>query len=257
MIKKRIIPCLDVRDGTVVKGIQFQGLREIGDPVTLAKRYNDLGADELVFLDISATETGHDLMVDVIRKTAQQLFIPMTIGGGLKSVEDISRMLQAGADKVSLNSAALRCPELVKEASEKFGSQCICVAIDAKWSEEKKDWFCHTHGGKRPTDIRVLDWVKTVSDLGAGELLVTSMDYDGMKNGFDHKLLKKIAEIVSIPVIASGGGGSAEHFAELFLETDVSAGLAASIFHDEQVSIEEVKETCKKRGVAMRDVSIR
>uniref|UniRef100_UPI00352B2DA5 imidazole glycerol phosphate synthase subunit HisF n=1 Tax=Aerococcus urinaeequi TaxID=51665 RepID=UPI00352B2DA5 len=254
MIKKRIIPCLDVKDGVVVKGIQFKGLREIGDPVELAKRYNALGADELVFLDISATETGHALMIDVIRRTARELFIPMTIGGGIKSVADISAVLNAGADKVSLNSAALRNPDLIHEASEKFGVQCVCVAVDAKWEEENQDWFCYTHGGKQRTDIRTLDWVKKVEELGAGELLVTSMDYDGMQQGFDHKLLKLIQDSVNIPVIASGGAGNAQHFVDLFKETDVSAGLAASIFHDEDVAIQEVKDLCTKEGVAMRHV---
>ena len=216
MIKKRIIPCLDVKDGTVVKGIQFKGLREIGDPVELAKRYNALGADELVFLDISATETGHNLMIDVIRKTAQQLFIPMTIGGGIKSTDDISRLLNAGADK--------------------------------------EEWCCYNQGDKKRTDIKTLDWVQQVEALGAGELLVTSMDYDGMKQGFDHRLLNKIQALVSIPVIASGGDGNAQHFAALFKETDVSAGFAASIFHDEEVSIAEVKECCTENGVDMRNV---
>lgn len=254
MIKKRIIPCLDVKDGVVVKGIQFMGLREIGKPVDLAKRYNALGADELVFLDISATETGHALMLDVIKETAKELFIPMTIGGGIQSVADISALLGAGADKVSLNSAALRNPDLIREASEKFGAQCICIALDAKWDEEKQDWFCYTHGGKKATDIRALDWVKKVESLGAGELLVTSMDYDGMQQGFDHKLLSLIQESVTIPVIASGGAGTSEDFSALFLETDVSAGLAASIFHDEEVSIQEVKDDCIRKGVAMRNV---
>ncbi|MFC6464102.1 imidazole glycerol phosphate synthase subunit HisF [Marinilactibacillus sp. GCM10026970] len=254
MIKKRIIPCLDVKDGSVVKGIQFKGLRKIGNPVDLAKRYNALGADELVFLDISATETGHALMLDVIRQTAKELFIPMTIGGGIQSVEDISTLLGAGADKVSLNSSALRNPQLIKEASEKFGSQCICIALDAKWDEEQQDWFCYTHGGKQATDTRALDWVKQVETLGAGELLVTSMDFDGMQQGFDHKLLRLIQESVNIPVIASGGAGTAAHFSELFSETDVSAGLAASIFHDEDVSIQEVKDLCIKKGVPMRNV---
>ena len=198
MIKKRIIPCLDVKDGTVVKGIQFKGLREIGDPDELAKRYNALGADELVFLDISATETGHNLMIDVIRKTAQQLFIPMTIGGGIKSTDDISRLLNAGADKVSLNSSALANPQLIKEASDKFGSQCICIAVDAKWEADKEEWYCYTHGGKKRTDIKTLDWVQQVEALGAGELLVTSMDYDGMKQGFDHRLLNKKAEVLFV-----------------------------------------------------------
>lgn len=254
MIKKRIIPCLDVRDGVVVKGIQFKGLREIGDPVELAKRYNTLGADELVFLDISATDTGNALMLDVIRKTAKELFIPMTIGGGLKSSADISAVLNAGADKVSLNSAALNDPSLINETSEKFGSQCICIAVDAKWEEAEQDWYCYTHGGKQRTDVKTLDWVKEVASRGAGELLITSMDYDGMQQGFDHVLLKKIKEIVNIPVIASGGAGNAQHFVDLFSETDVSAGLAASIFHDEDVSIQEVKDLCQLRGVPMRHV---
>lgn len=254
MIKKRIIPCLDVKDGMVVKGIQFKGLRDIGDPVELAKRYNDLGADELVFLDISATETGHNLMIDVIRDTAKQLFIPLTIGGGIKSTEDISALLNAGADKVSLNSSALMNPGLIKEASEKFGSQCVCIAVDAKWEAENNDWYCYTRGGKTRTAIRTLDWVEKAEALGAGELLVTSMDFDGMKQGFDHKLLKEIQGRVSIPVIASGGGGTAEHFAALFKETGVSAGLAASIFHDEEVSILEVKQACTKNGEEMRYV---
>lgn len=254
MIKKRIIPCLDVRDGVVVKGVQFKGLREIGDPVELAKRYNALGADELVFLDISATQTGNALMLDVIRKTARELFIPMTIGGGLKSISDISDVLNAGADKVSLNSAALKSPDLINETSDKFGAQCICIAIDAKWEEAEQDWFCYTHGGKQKTDIRTLDWVKEVEARGAGELLVTSMDYDGMQQGFDHVLLSKIQELVSIPVIASGGAGSAEDFVTLFLETDVSAGLAASIFHDEDVTIQSVKDLCDMKGVPVRHV---
>ncbi|SDK73027.1 imidazole glycerol phosphate synthase subunit HisF [Alkalibacterium thalassium] len=254
MIKKRIIPCLDVKDGVVVKGIQFKGLREIGDPVELAKRYNALGADELVFLDISATQTGNALMLDVISKTAKELFIPMTIGGGLKSIEDISAVLNAGADKVSLNSAALSNPDLINETSEKFGAQCICIAIDAKWDEDKQDWFCYTHGGKQRTDIRTIDWIKEVERRGAGELLVTSMDYDGMQQGFDHKLLSIIQKAVTIPIIASGGAGSAEDFISLFLETDVSAGLAASIFHDQDVSIQQVKDLCDSKGVPVRHV---
>lgn len=254
MIKKRIIPCLDVKDGKVVKGIQFVDLRDIGDPVVLAEKYNEMGADELVFLDISATQTGHDLMIDVIRNTAKKLFIPLTIGGGLKSVEDIARVLNAGADKVSLNSAAIANPALVTEASLKFGRQCVCIAIDAKWDEAAGDWFCYTHGGKKATALRALDWAVECERLGAGELLVTSMDYDGMKEGFDHKILKALMDRVSIPIIASGGAGSAQHFVDLFKETDVSAGLAASIFHDGEVLIREVKDLCEKEGVPMRHV---
>lgn len=252
MIKKRIIPCLDVKDGRVVKGVQFKGLRDIGNPVELAAYYNAELADELVFLDISRTENGHQMMLDIIEKTASKLFIPLTIGGGISSTADISTLLKHGADKVSLNSSALRQPSLIKEASDKFGSQCICIAIDAKWEAARNDWFCYTHGGKQPTDIRVLDWVRQVEALGAGELLVTSMDYDGVKQGFDHQLLKKINEAVNLPVIASGGGGNAQHFADLFQETDVSAGLAASIFHDKETTIGAVKTYLQEKGVQVR-----
>ncbi|MCD8914396.1 imidazole glycerol phosphate synthase subunit HisF [Staphylococcus simulans] len=252
MIKKRIIPCLDVKDGRVVKGVQFKGLRDIGHPVELAEYYNQELADELVFLDISRTESGHQMMLDIIEETASKLFIPLTIGGGISSVEDISILLKHGADKVSLNSSALRNPELIQAASQKFGSQCICIAIDAKWEEDKQDWFCYTHGGKQRTDKRVLDWVNEVEDLGAGELLVTSMDYDGVKQGFDHRLLKQINDRVSIPIIASGGGGNAQHFADLFKATDVSAGLAASIFHDKETTIGAVKAFLKDEGVNVR-----
>ncbi|CAL27542.1 imidazole glycerol phosphate synthase subunit HisF [Staphylococcus carnosus] len=252
MIKKRIIPCLDVKDGRVVKGVQFKGLRDIGDPVALAAYYNAELADELVFLDISRTENGHQMMLDIIEETASKLFIPLTIGGGISSTDDISTLLKHGADKVSLNSSALRNPSLVKEASEKFGSQCICIAVDAKWEDERNDWFCYTHGGKQPTDIRVLDWVRQVEYLGAGELLVTSMDYDGVKQGFDHQLLNQINTVVSIPVIASGGGGNAQHFVDLFQQTNVSAGLAASIFHDKETTIGAVKTYLKDKGVDVR-----
>ncbi|MHD0398172.1 imidazole glycerol phosphate synthase subunit HisF [Staphylococcus simulans] len=252
MIKKRIIPCLDVKDGRVVKGIQFKGLRDIGDPVEMAAYYNQELADELVFLDISRTESGHQMMLDIIEETASKLFIPLTIGGGINSVEDISILLKHGADKVSLNSSALRNPALIEKASQKFGTQCICVAIDAKWEEAQQDWFCYTHGGKQRTDKRVLDWVQEVETLGAGELLVTSMDYDGVKQGFDHRLLSLINELVTIPIIASGGGGNAQHFVDLFKETDVSAGLAASIFHDKETTVGAVKAVLKEEGVEVR-----
>lgn len=204
MIKKRIIPCLDVKDGRVVKGIQFKGLRDIGDPVDLAMYYNEAGADELVFLDISKTERGHALTLDIIQQTAEQLFIPLTVGGGIASLDDISDLLKHGADKVSLNSAALNNPELIRQASEKFGRQCICIAIDSQYDPKLDDYFCCTHGGKKRTDKRVYDWVQEVESLGAGELLVTSMDFDGMKQGFDLKHLNGIAERVNIPIIASG-----------------------------------------------------
>lgn len=252
MIKKRIIPCLDVKDGRVVKGVQFKGLRDIGNPVELAEYYNNEAADELVFLDISKTENGHQMMLDIISETASKLFIPLTIGGGISSIDDISSLLNHGADKISLNSSALNNPAFIKEASEKFGKQCICIAIDAKWEEDKQDWYCYTHGGKKRTDKRVLDWVKEVETLGAGELLVTSMDYDGVKQGFDHTLLIEIKKHVSIPIIASGGGGNSQHFVDLFKQTDVSAGLAASIFHDKETTVQAVKSHLAKEGVDVR-----
>ncbi len=252
MIKKRIIPCLDVKDGRVVKGIKFKGLRDIGHPVELAEYYNQEAADELVFLDISKTENGHQMMLDIISETASKLFIPLTIGGGISTLEDISVLLNHGADKISLNSSALRNPTFIREASDKFGKQCICIAVDAKWEEEHQDWYCYTHGGKQRTDKRVLDWVQEVENLGAGELLITSMDYDGVKQGFDHRLLTKINQRVSLPVIASGGGGNSQHFVDLFKQTDVSAGLAASIFHDKETTIQAVKTHLSNEGVNVR-----
>lgn len=252
MIKKRIIPCLDVKDGRVVKGVQFKGLRDIGNPVELAEYYNNEAADELVFLDISKTENGHQMMLDIISETASKLFIPLTIGGGISTIDDISSLLNHGADKISLNSSALNNPSFIKEASDKFGKQCICIAIDAKWEDDKQDWYCYTHGGKKRTDKRVLDWVEEVESLGAGELLVTSMDYDGVKQGFDHTLLSEIKKHVSIPIIASGGGGNSQHFVDLFKQTDVSAGLAASIFHDKETTVQAVKSHLIKEGVDVR-----
>lgn len=252
MIKKRIIPCLDVKDGRVVKGVNFVGLRDVGNPVELAKRYNAENADELVFLDISKTQEGHDLMLDVIRETAKELFIPLTIGGGIKSVGDIRQLLNAGADKVSINSAAIKEPGLIKEASDVFGSQCICVAIDVKYDDEREDYYVHTHGGSKATDIKAFDWVKQAADLGAGELLITSMDHDGVKEGFDIKFLKEAVGLVDIPIIASGGAGNIGHFVELFKDTGISAGLAASIFHNQEVGINELKETLEKEGIEVR-----
>lgn len=252
MIKKRIIPCLDVKDGRVVKGVQFKDLRDIGDPVELALYYNAEGADELVFLDISKTEEGHDLTLDVIRRTAEQLFIPLTVGGGISTLEDISQLLQHGADKVSLNSAALNNPDLIRQASEKFGKQCICIAIDSDYDSIENDYFCCTHGGKQRTPILVYDWVTQVEALGAGELLVTSMAFDGMKQGFDIDHLNGIAKRVNIPIIASGGGGSATHFTDLFTQTNVSAGLAASILHDKETTIRAIKSVLREGGVPVR-----
>lgn len=252
MIKKRIIPCLDVKDGRVVKGVNFVGLRDIGDPVEMAKRYNVEGADELVFLDISKTQNGHDLMIDVIRDTARELFIPLTIGGGISSVEDIRRLLNAGADKVSINSAALKDPDLIETASQIFGSQCICIAIDVKYDTDKADHFVFTHGGSKDTGIRAFDWITQCAERGAGELLITSMDHDGVKQGFDVDFLKKANALVNVPIIASGGAGDEGHFIELFRETDVSAGLAASIFHNQEVDIEDLKYKLQDEGFEVR-----
>lgn len=252
MIKKRIIPCLDVKDGRVVKGVQFKGLRDIGNPVDMAIYYNNAGADELVYLDISKTEEGHDLMLEVIEETANQLFIPLTIGGGIQTLEDITQLLNHGADKVSLNSSALRNPELIRQASEKFGRQCICIAIDSYYDEQRQDYYCATHGGKKLTDVRVYDWVQQVERLGAGELLVTSMRHDGMKQGFDIEHLSEIKSLVNIPIIASGGGGNAQHFVDLFRTTDVSAGLAASILHDKETTVAKIKTEMRQGGVPVR-----
>ena len=252
MIKKRIIPCLDVKDGRVVKGVNFVGLRDVGSPVELAKRYNEENADELVFLDISKTQDGHDLMLDVIRETAKEIFIPLTIGGGIRSVDDIRQLLNAGADKISINSSAIKNPGLIREASDTFGSQCVCVAIDVKYDSEREDYYVYTHGGSKNTDIKAFDWVKKAAQLGAGELLITSMDHDGVKEGFDIDFLKEAVKLVNIPIIASGGAGNIEHFVELFDETGISAGLAASIFHNQNVDIKELKETLDQRGFEVR-----
>lgn len=252
MKEKRIIPCLDCKDGRVVKGIQFVELKDIGDPVELARKYSELGADELVMLDISATTEGHALMLDVIRKAAQAIDIPLIIGGGIDSLEDIEAVLGAGAAKVSLNTAALENPELVREASQRFGKETLIVAIDAGWDEEEERYYCYTRGGSQKTDREVLAWAKECQELGAGELLVTSIHYDGMKQGFDLDLLKTLRQNLDIPVIASGGAGKAEHFVDLFLETDVAAGLAASVFHNGTVQIGDVKRLCEEAGVVMR-----
>lgn len=252
MIKKRIIPCLDVKEGRVVKGVNFVGLRDVGDPVELAKRYNIEGADELVFLDISKTEEGHDLMIDVIERTAKELYIPLTIGGGIRTLDDIKRLLDAGADKISINSAAINHPLLIKEASERFGTQCVTVAVDVKYHPEKENYFVHTHGGKKETEIKAFEWIKECEQLGAGELLITSMDHDGVKEGFDLPFLREAQKMVNIPIIASGGAGNIEHFIELFNKTDVASGLAASIFHNKEVPIVSLKQSLEKEGIEVR-----
>jgi cyclase len=252
MLTKRIIPCLDVKDGRVVKGIQFVQLRDAGDPVELARFYDEQGADELVFLDISASHEGRGTMVDVVKSVASELAIPFTVGGGINSLEDMKRILRAGADKVSLNTAAVLNPELITEGANFFGTQCIVVAIDAKYDEELGSWRVFTHGGRKATEYEVIEWAKEAVRRGAGEILLTSMDSDGEKKGFDVALTRAVSEAVSVPVIASGGAGNSEHFAEAFLEAKADAALAASIFHYKETSVEEVKVFLKEKGVNVR-----
>jgi len=252
MLTKRIIPCLDVKDGRVVKGVQFVQLRDAGDPVELARFYDEQGADELVFLDISASVEGRKTMTEVVKSVASELAIPFTVGGGINELEDMKQMLRAGADKVSLNTAAVKNPDVIKEGADFFGSQCIVVAIDAKYDPEIGTWRVYTHGGRTPTDWKVIDWAQKAAELGAGEILLTSMDSDGEKKGFDLALTKAVSEAVSIPVIASGGAGRPEHFAEAFTEGKADAALAASIFHYKETSVAEVKTYLKEKGVLVR-----
>lgn len=252
MLTKRIIPCLDVKEGRVVKGIQFIELRDAGDPVELAKAYDEQGADELVFLDISASHEGRETMVEVVRQVAAELAIPFTVGGGINSVDDMKRILRAGADKVSLNTAAVLRPDLIKEGAGYFGSQCIVVAIDAKKNVETGTFGVYTHGGRKLTDLDAIEWAKTAESLGAGEILLTSMDSDGEKSGFHLELTKAVSEAVSIPVIASGGAGNAGHFKDAFTEGRADAALAASIFHYKETSIEEVKRYLRTQEVHVR-----
>ncbi|EPM5664865.1 imidazole glycerol phosphate synthase subunit HisF [Listeria monocytogenes] len=250
MLTKRIIPCLDVTAGRVVKGVNFVSLTDVGDPVEIAKAYNEAGADELVFLDITATVELRQTMIDVVERTAEQVFIPLTVGGGISSVSDMKELLQAGADKISLNSAAIKRPDLIQEGADKFGNQCIVVAIDAKWNGT--NWSVFTRGGRNDTGLDAIKWAKKAVQLGAGEILLTSMDGDGTKNGYDIPLTKAISEAVSVPVIASGGCGNAAHMAEVFEKTNATAALAASIFHYGELSIQNVKTSLLKKGVNIR-----
>jgi len=252
MLTKRIIPCLDVKDGRVVKGVNFLNLRDAGDPVELAALYDAEGADELVFLDISASYEGRATMVEVVRRTAAEITIPFTVGGGVSSVDDMKRLLRAGADKTGINTAAVLRPELITEGARMFGSQCIVVAIDAKYNPEMKTWEVYTHGGRKPTGLDAVEWAKKAERLGAGELLLTSMDADGTKDGFDVKLTRAVSEEVSIPVIASGGAGRVEHFHEVLTEGKADAALAASIFHYKEVTIAQVKGYLFGKGVEVR-----
>jgi cyclase len=250
MLAKRIIPCLDVDKGRVVKGVKFQNLRDAGDPVEVAKSYEEQSADELVFLDITASAEERKIMIEVVQRVAETVFIPFTVGGGVSSLEDIRTLLSAGADKVSINTAAVKNPQLIYESAKRFGSQCIVVAIDAKRSE--RGWEVYIHGGRTPTGLDAVEWAKRVESLGAGEILLTSMDADGTKKGYDIELCRAVASAVSIPVIASGGAGTMEHFYEVFTQTNVDAALAASLFHFKEVSIPELKAYLKNKGVHVR-----
>jgi cyclase len=256
MLAKRIIPCLDVKDGRVVKGVNFVELRDAGDPVEHAKAYDAAGADELVFLDITASYEQRDILLDVVRAVADQVFIPFAVGGGVRTVEDFRGILLAGADQVAVNTAAVENPKIITEAAEKFGSQCVVVAIDAKQIANSElgiaNWQVYTHGGRTPTGREVIDWAREVEARGAGEILLTSMDHDGTKDGYDIALTRAVADAVSIPVIASGGAGRVEHFAEAIIDGHASAVLAASLFHFGELSVAQVKEYLASRGIAVR-----
>ncbi len=256
MLAKRIVPCLDVKDGRVVKGVRFVDLRDAGDPVEAALAYDAQGADELVFLDITASHEARDIMLDVVRRTAEAIYMPLTVGGGIRSVEDVRRLLRAGADKVSLNTAALERPELIGQASERFGSQCIVVAIDARREPGRSDdpphWGVYTHGGRRSAGRDAIEWAREAVEHGAGEILLTSMDRDGTKDGYDLELTRAVSQAVTVPVIASGGAGSLEHLYEGLGEGCADAALAASIFHFGTHTIAEAKAYLRGRGVAVR-----
>jgi len=255
MLAKRIIPCLDVTGGRVVKGVNFVDLRDAGDPVETARAYSEQGADEITFLDITASSDERATMVHVIEETARQVFVPLTVGGGIRTCADVRRMLQAGADKVSMNTAAVNHPDLIDEASEQFGSQCIVLAIDAKRKADGTGWEVYTHGGRRPVERDAVAWAREGVERGAGEILLTSMDCDGTKDGYDLALTRAVANAVSVPVIASGGAGTLEHLYEALTEGGADAVLAASIFHFGEYTIEETKAYLRERGVCVRSSS--
>lgn len=252
MLAKRIIPCMDVKDGRVVKGINFVNLRDAGDPVEQAQIYDQMGADELVFLDISATPEGRQTTAAMVRRVADQVFLPLTVGGGIRSTHDIRRILLSGADKISINSAAVRRPELLTEGAERFGSQCIVLAIDAK--RQSDGWAVYVEGGRKPTDLEAVAWARRGVELGAGEILLTSMDADGTMNGFDLELTRAVADSVQVPVIASGGAGQLDHFATVLTEGHADAALAATLFHDKLLTLGEVKRYLLERSLAVRPV---
>lgn len=252
MHTKRIIPCLDVRNGKVVKGINFVGIKEVGNPVELGEYYYKQGADEIVFLDITATHEGRGIMESVVQQVAERIFIPFTVGGGLKDIDDIKRILRAGADKVSLNSSAVKNKKLIKEGAYYFGKQCIVLAVDAKKKFDNSGWNVFINGGRIDTGIDVIKWIEEATKLGAGEILLTSMDSDGTKNGFDLELTRKVSEITNVPVIASGGGGSLKDFENVFIEGKAHAALAASLFHYGELSIKKAKLYLREMGIAVR-----
>lgn len=252
MFTKRIIPCLDVHGGRVVKGVNFVDLVDAGDPVAIAKAYDEAGADEIVFLDITASSDARETVVDMVREVAKNVFIPFTVGGGIRTVDDFKALLREGADKISVNSAAINRPELISEAAEKFGSQCVVVAIDAKRRMDGSGWNIYKNGGRVDTGIDAILWAKKVEELGAGEILLTSMDCDGTKAGYDLELTRKVSESVSIPLIASGGAGTLEHFYDAFTEGKADAALAASLFHFKELEVKEVKQYLREKGVSVR-----
>jgi cyclase len=250
MLNKRIIPCLDVKDGRVVKGVNFVELKDAGDPVTVAKAYDEHEADEIVFLDITASHEKRGILLDIVRQTAEQVFMPLTVGGGINKLDDIRELLNAGADKISINTSAVRNPNLIREAAQKFGSQCIVVAIDAKKVDGQ--WEVFTHGGRNHTGLDAVEWARQVERFGAGEILLTSMDRDGTKDGYDIDLTDAVCNAVNIPVIASGGAGKLEDFYEVFEQTSADAALAASVFHYGEIPIEKVKQFLKSKKVNIR-----
>lgn len=252
MLAKRIIPCLDIKNGRVVKGTRFLNLKDAGEPVELAKYYNKEGADELCFLDITASYEERKIIIKIVEAVAREVFIPFTVGGGISSTEQMKDILRAGADKITINSSALKNPDLIKEGSQKFGSQCIVLAIDAKYNPERKSWEVYVKGGRENTRLDAVEWAKKAVELGAGEILLTSMDTDGTKAGYDIELTKKIVEAVNVPVIASGGAGKIEDVIDVFKKIDCSAALLASILHYKDVSIKEIKEGMRKKELPVR-----
>lgn len=252
MLAKRIIPCLDVRDGRVVKGTKFEDIKDVNDPVELAKFYNDEGADELVFYDITASHENRGIMLDIVEKTAQEIYIPFTVGGGVNTVDDFTRILRAGADKISVNSSAVKNPELIKEAALKFGAQCVVLSIDAKKVSPDK-WNVFINGGRTDTGLDAIEWAVRGVELGAGELVMNNMNTDGVKEGYDLDLMKKVSEAVNVPIIASGGAGTKEHFYDVLCKGHADAALAASVFHFREIKIRKLKEYLSSRGIPMRE----